>query len=59
MKRVVDAIEGVTAVLLFAGCALHRWSLHYRHGLLIIAQLLLLRAVDSFKVSRRHHARRR
>ena len=22
MKRVVDAIEGVTAVLLFAGCAL-------------------------------------
>ena len=31
MKRVVDAIERVTAVLLFAGCALHRWSLHYRH----------------------------
>jgi hypothetical protein len=28
-------------------------------SLLIIAQLLLLRAVDSFKVSRRRHARRR
>jgi hypothetical protein len=31
IKRVVDAIERVTAVLLFAGCARHRWSLHYRH----------------------------
>jgi hypothetical protein len=26
MKRVVDAIERVTAVLFFAGCALHRWD---------------------------------
>jgi hypothetical protein len=46
-------METVTALLLFVGSALHRWVYIIDMSLLIIAHLLLLRALDSSKVSRR------
>jgi hypothetical protein len=45
-----EALERVTPVLLFAGCAPNKRCSHYRYmSLLIIAQLFVLRAIDSFK----------
>ena len=53
IKRVVDGMERVTVVLLFAGCALTGDVYIIDMSLLIIAQLFLLRAIDSFKRSSR------
>jgi hypothetical protein len=46
-------MERVTAVLLFAGCAPADGVYIVDMSLLIIAQLFLLRAIDSFKSSPR------
>jgi hypothetical protein len=53
IQRLVDLMERVTAVLLFAGCDLTDGVYIIDMSLLIIAQLFLLRAIDSFKRSSR------
>ena len=46
-------MERVTAVLLFAGCALTHGVYIIDMSLLIVAHLFLLRAIDNFKRSSR------